>query len=260
MMSNHFKKMKKEQDDLAADGMMIDGATTSDVTIPKVLKLPRSGGVVSRPSNFIRQCRSRAVKRYFYGGMASSSNKSKDDNKDLSMGGTSSSSSSIPSIKSVVTHMAPQLTPHLKQISLMTNPTEDGQDDKIKVYKLSTMALSSSLLPVAQQQTTDAIQLEEVDVDAATSTAAADATNVIGSDGSDKDSDSLQHALVAVCHPSAVAAYQSSGRGRDLVTAGVAGFGAVESVVSGQSIDMLSPCAGSLPSKTFILGDITWME
>jgi polyribonucleotide 5'-hydroxyl-kinase len=262
MMTNHFRKLEKEKDDRATDGMMIDDDSPSsvdDVIIPKVLKLPRSGGVVSRPSNFIRQCRSRAVKRYFYGGMTYAANKSKDDSKDLTMGTTSS----LPSIKSVVNHMAPQLTPHLKQISLLTNPTGDSQDDKVRVYKLSTMALSSSLLPVAQQQTTDAIQLEEVDVDAATSTTGmvkTDDSGGGGSDGNDEGSDSLQHALVAVCHPSAVAAYQSSGRGRDLVTSGVAGFGAVESVVSGQSIDLLSPCAGSLPSKTFILGDITWME
>jgi polyribonucleotide 5'-hydroxyl-kinase len=103
------------------------------------------------------------------------------------------------------------------------------------------MALSSSLLPVAQQQSTDAIQIVKVDLET--------------------EAESLQHALLAVCHPSAVNAYKASGRARDLVTSGVAGFCAVERVLTDtDTLHLLSPCAGSLPSKTLLLGDITWME
>ena len=106
------------------------------------------------------------------------------------------------------------------------------------------MALSGSVLPVGQQQTTDSIQLVEVDIQ-----------NDV------EEAKSLQHALVAVCHPSAVDAFEKSGRGRDLVTAGVAGFCAVDKVITEtDKLHLLSPCAGSLPSKTLIVGDITWME
>ena len=103
------------------------------------------------------------------------------------------------------------------------------------------MALSSSLLPVAQQQSTDAIQISKVDLDT--------------------EAETLQHALLAVCHPAAVQAWQDSGRARDLVCSGVAGFCAVERInADTDSLHLLSPCAGSLPSKTLLLGDITWME
>ena len=47
----------------------------------------------------------------------------------------------------------------------------------------------------------------------------------------------------------------------DLVTAGVAGFCAVDKVVTETDrLHLLSPCAGGLPSKTLLMGDITWME
>ncbi len=189
MMTNHYSK----QPDV--------------VEIPKVLKLPRSGGVVSRPEPFLRNVRSRSVKRYFYG----------DFMDPPKTSDTITSSAKIP-----------QLTPFLLQL-----PFAD-----MEIFKLSSMALSSSLLPVAQQQTTDAIQIQQVPVEEA-----------------------LQHSLVAVCHPLAVQAYRESGRGRDLWTAGVAGFCAVERVVmETDTLHLLSPCAGSLPSKTLLLGEITWME
>jgi polyribonucleotide 5'-hydroxyl-kinase len=200
MMTNHYKKLQKED--------------TSNSPVPKVLKLPRSGGVVSRPTNFIRQCRSRAVKRYFYGDLIQDPNSTegKDDN-------------------STRVH---QLTPFLVQLPF----------GEIKVYRVSSMALSSSLLPVAQAQSTDAIQIQQLDLE-----------------GDSEIAESLQHSLVAVCHPSAVALYEQTGRGRDLVTAGVAGFCSVERIVKEtDQIHLLSPCAGSLPSKTLIVGDITWVE
>jgi polyribonucleotide 5'-hydroxyl-kinase len=207
MMTSHFKKQQKDNPDIA---------------VPKVLKLPRSGGVVSRPTDFIRQTRSRAVKKYFYGDLVV-------DQSSGSGNDTEKESKSNDSTKRI-----PQLTPFLLQLPL----------SDVRIFKVSSMALSSSLLPVAQQQTTDAIQIVEVDLE-----------------GSSGDAESLQHALLAVCHPAAVAAYEESGRGRDLVTAGVAGFVAVERIVQEtDKIHLLSPCAGSLPSKTLIVGDITWME
>ena len=71
----------------------------------------------------------------------------------------------------------------------------------------------------------------------------------------------LQHALLAVCHPAAVQAFQKSGQARDLYEAGVAGFVAVERVLmETEMLHLLCPCAGSLPSYTLLMGDITWME
>lgn len=206
MMTSHYKKLQKEN---------------GSITVPKVLKLPRSGGVVSRPTDFVRQSRSRAVKKYFYGDLIIDQSTSGDDDNNKE------SKSSDDKLKRI-----PQLTPFLLQLSL----------SEVRLYKVSSMALSSSLLPVAQQQSTDAIQIQQMDVEV-------------------DDVDSLQHAIVAVCHPAAVAAFESSGRARDLVTAGVAGFCVVERIQKEtDQLHLLSPCAGSLPSKTLIVGDITWME
>lgn len=203
MMTNHYSK----QPDV--------------VEVPKVLKLPRSGGVVSRPEPFLRNVRSRAVKRYFYGDMM--------DPPKSSDGATTTSTTSTPGASSsLATAKIPQLTPFLLQLPFA----------EVEIFKLSSMALISSLLPVAQQQTTDAIQIHQVPIEEA-----------------------LQHSIVAVCHPAAVQSYRESGRGRDLWMAGVAGFCVVERVVmESDTLHLLSPCAGSLPSKTLLLGEITWME
>ncbi|CAJ1957849.1 unnamed protein product [Cylindrotheca closterium] len=195
MMNSHYKKILQKN---------------PTATVPKVLKLPRSGGVVSRPDTFLQYSRSRSVKRYFYGDFV-------DPPKTADTTATTSK--------------VPQLTPFLLQLKFTD----------VEIYRLSSMALSSSLLPVAQQQTTDAVQISRVDLDT--------------------EAESLQHALLAVCHPSSVAKWQASGRARDLVCAGVAGFCAVERIHSEtDSLHLLSPCAGSLPSQTLLLGDITWME
>jgi len=207
MMSNHFKK----------------NPPTEEGALPiKVIKLPRSGGTVSRETVFLRQARSRSMKRYFYGDMVdppvtiSGSDKPSSSNS----AGNASASGSVARV--------PQLTPFLNQLSFST----------LTLYKLSSIALSASLLPVAQAQSTDSIQVQQVEL-----------------------SEALQHTLLAVCHPLAVAAYQQSGRARDLYEAGVAGFCAVERVIMDTDmVHLLCPCAGSLPSNTLLLGDITWME
>ena len=222
---------------------------------PKIIKLPRSGGVVNRPLAFQRQWRSRAIKRYFYGDMVDppSSNSLMTGSSTSVLGvstsaaGVSSSSSSAgvgagagagggpttaissSSSSTTTSKLVPQLTPFLLQISF----------SDIIVYKVSSIALSASLLPLGAQQTTDAIQLQRIE----------------------RLGESLQHALLAVCHPIAVDAYTASGRARDLVTAGVAGFCAVERVlVDTDTLHLLSPCAGSLPSHTLVVGDVTWLD
>ena len=166
----------------------------------KIIKLPRSGGVVSREAAFRRQSRSLAMKRYFYGDMVTGPNNTR----------------------------VPGLTPFLSHV-----PFQD-----VTIYRFSSVALSASLLPVSGKQSTEPVQLNTVEI-----------------------TEKLQHALMAVCHPTAVQAYEQSGSARDLYEAGVAGFVAVERVLMDtEMLHLLSPCAGALPSHTFLVGDITWME
>jgi polyribonucleotide 5'-hydroxyl-kinase len=214
MISNHYKK-------------------STEAAPPKILKLPRSGGVVSRPAPFLRQVKSRAVKRYFYGDLIDAPKSSADDGGSSGTAMTSSNTM-MGGGNTATPNKVPQLTPYLLQL----------QFSEVQIYKVSSMALSSSLLPVAQQQSTDAIQMIELDIS-----------------NSSSEAESLQHMLLAVCHPTAVAAYRASGRARDLVTGGTAGFCAVERViVDTDTLHLLSPCAGALPSQVMLLGDVTWME
>jgi polyribonucleotide 5'-hydroxyl-kinase len=230
MMTNHYKKQPPPPSS--------QQQTTTTKLPPKILKLPRSGGVVSRPQPFVRSARSRAVKRYFYGDLVDPpkiptepSSSSMNNNMNNNNGPSTQPAPSTTPTLTVSQKKVPQLTPFLVHLNFAD----------LDIYKVSSMALSSSLLPVAQQQSTDAIQIVKLDLET--------------------EAESLQHALLAVCHPSAVQAYTNSGRARDLVTAGVAGFCAVERVVTDtDTLHLLSPCAGSLPSKTLLLGDITWME
>jgi polyribonucleotide 5'-hydroxyl-kinase len=194
-----------------------DGANNGEEESVKVIKLPRSDGVVSRNAAFQRHVCSRAIKRYFYGDMIV------DAAGSITKTGCTTTSTSLQPQRSV-----PQLTPFLMQI-----PFQD-----LTIYKFSSLTLSASLLPVAAAQATEAVQLTPVQID-----------------------EKVQHTLLACCHPHAVAAFEASGQAKDLYEAGVAGFCAVERVVMGTDmLHLLSPCAGSLPSRTLILGDITWME
>lgn len=223
MITNHFKKKVASE----------TAATATTTTPPKIIKLPRSGGTVSRESAFLRQGRSRSMKRYFYGDMVeppATAGSSSGGGGGGSGGGSGpgAASGGASSSASALLQRVPQLTPFLLQIPFNT----------VTLYKLSSIALSASLLPVAATQSTDSIQVTQVEL-----------------------SESLQHALLAVCHPMAVAAYQESGRARDLYEAGVAGFCAVERVIMDtDTVHLLCPCAGSLPSQTLLVGDITWME
>lgn len=183
-------------------------AQMRDNTSAKVIKVPRSDGVVSREAAFKRQARSRSMKRYFYGDMIE---------------GPAPTSGSTTTVTRV-----PQLTPFLVQLPV----------SQVTIYKFASISLSASLLPMGAAQTTEAVQLERVQV-----------TN------------SLTHTVLAVAHPAAVERYTASGAAGDLYEAGVAGFCAVEKIVEETDmIHLLSPCAGSLPSTVLLMGDVTWME
>jgi len=178
---------------------------------PKLIKLPRSGGVVARDASFRRASRSQCIKRYFYGNSVSPK-PSVDGN-----------------ISSTTSHY--QFSPSLIEVSF----------DDVQLYKLSNISLSASLLPISAKQSTDPIQL----------------TNITSSELTPK----FQHSVLAVCHPSAAEKYEASGSARDLYLSGVAGFVVVEKVdVDKGLLSFLSPCAGSLPSKKLLVGDIFWME
>jgi polyribonucleotide 5'-hydroxyl-kinase len=194
MLQSHFKHKMTEE------------SISSAPLLPKVIKLPRSGGVVSRDAPFRRISRSLCIKRYFHG--------------DL-----------VPSVST--TNTSPILTHQYRPV-LLELPFSN-----LRLFKLSTVSLSASMLPIAAKQTTDPIQLNEI-------TAL---------------SPSLTHALLAVCHPNAVQAFDKSGDASDLYSSGVAGFIAVERVNMDKDIlSVLSPCSGSLPSQVMIMGDVTWME
>lgn len=100
--------------------------TRADGPIPKIIKLPRSGGVVSRGAAHRRSCRADAVRQYFNGGKVH-----------------------LPEGKAVN-----QYTPFLMEV--------DFADLTIK--KLSGLSLTSSMLPVAAKQSTDPVQLEPLTV------------------------------------------------------------------------------------------------
>ena len=122
----------------------------------------------------------------------------------------------------------PQLTPFLAHVPFAS----------VTLYKLSSVSLAASLLPVAGTQATEAVQLTLVPV-----------------------TEKLQHSLVAVCHPTSAKAYEESGRARDLYETGVAGFVSVDRVVMDtEMLHLLCPCAGALPSYMLLAGDLTWME
>jgi len=104
------------------------------------------------------------------------------------------------------------------------------------------------MLPISGKQATDAVQLELVE----------------------ELSISLKQCVLAVCHPSAVEAYErrtkeggAVGDGSDaeeLYLRGVAGMVVVEKVdMEMESLALLSP-SGSLPSMTLLLGDVEWHE
>eukprot|EP00986_Skeletonema_menzelii_P016377 scaffold14392_cov151-Skeletonema_menzelii.AAC.17 len=213
MLGTHFKKQAQQQQQQNEDTTTVEVVKVTKQ--PKLIKLPRSGGVVSRDASWLRALRSQCIKRYFYG----------DTIPPKPTDPTTASTSAAASTQY-------RFTPSLVEV-----PFAD-----VQLHQLSNISLSASMLPVSAKQSTDPIQL----------------TTLSSSDITPK----LQHAVLAVCHPSAVEKYEQSGRARDLYLSGVAGFVAVEKVdVSKEVLSLLSPCAGSLPSQHLLVGDnITWVE
>lgn len=187
MLTSHYSKLSSS-------------SSEQIIKPPKVIKLPRSGGVVSRDTSFRRTSRSLCIKKYFHGNLLSS-------------------------LDGAVVN---QYTPFLLEI-----PFSD-----LKLHKLSSVSLAASMLPVSAKQSTDPVQLLPIEM-----------------------GPTLVHAILAVCHPQAVQDFEQSRQASDLYLSGVAGFVAVEKVdMDREIVSLLSPCSGSLPSGTLLVGDITWME
>jgi polyribonucleotide 5'-hydroxyl-kinase len=140
MLKNSVGKIAAVQpeDSVGGDVDGNDDSITNKVI--NIIKLPRSGGVVSRNAVFLRNARSRAMKRYFYGDWMESQQSNNTNGGDAS--------SMIKRVR------VPQLTPFLQHLAF----------SKVTIYKFASISLSASLLPVAAAQTTEPVQLVPVDV------------------------------------------------------------------------------------------------
>jgi len=211
MLNNHYDKLGVA--DVNMDGSDYNAPA---VVIPKVIKLPRSGGVVSRDSTFRRVARSLSTKRYFYGESV-----------------RNTSASAAPRTMEEAICPAASTLVHQYTPTLLDIPFAD-----LTLYKLSSVSLSASMLPVfSAKQATDPVQLTPVQISSA-----------------------LKHSILAVCHPAAAEKFINSGEARDLYLAGISGVVTVEKVDTDREIISLLSPGGSLPSNTLLVGDITWME
>jgi polyribonucleotide 5'-hydroxyl-kinase len=220
MLNSHCNKLRDADADADGDADVAMDGDSSSLKIPKVIKLPRSGGVVSRDSTFRRVARSLSIKRYFYGESI------RNANAPLN-GGAMGTGSGMQDICPPSSSLVHQYTPTRLEI-----PFGD-----LTLYRLSSVSLSASMLPVSAKQATDPVQLTRVEI-----------------------TPTLKHGVLAVCHPNAADQFRDSGEARDLYLAGISGLVTVEKVdVDREIISLLSP-GGSLSSSILLIGDITWME
>lgn len=128
MLQSHFNKLKKQQE-----------VTMVTDNTPKIIKLPRSGGVVSRDESFQRATRSQCIRRYFYGQPA----------RNTAATSTAASSSAAATVCPSASALIQQYSPQRLEV-----PFSD-----LTLYELSSVSLSASMLPVSAKQATDAVQL-----------------------------------------------------------------------------------------------------
>jgi polyribonucleotide 5'-hydroxyl-kinase len=128
MLQSHFNKLKKQQELT----MVVDNT-------PKIIKLPRSGGIVSRDESFRRATRSLCIRRYFYG----------QPMRNTSAPSTGASSSVAATVCPSASALIQQYSPQRLEV-----PFSD-----LTLYELSSVSLSASMLPVSAKQATDAVQL-----------------------------------------------------------------------------------------------------
>ena len=148
MLTTHFRKRadskaEKEVVVPATGSQGQDAATKSRKAqrqdFPKVIKLPRSGGVVSRDDGFRRACRNQSIRRYFHG------------EKIMKKENTSGSDSGIGGAGSTERC---RYTPFLVELPFSA----------LRMYRLSSVSLSAALLPVSAKQSTDPVQLTSAEM------------------------------------------------------------------------------------------------
>lgn len=224
LLSTHYNKLKDQKQ---------KGDMNANIALPKVIKLPRSGGIVSRDSNFRRVSRILSMKQYFYG--ESIVPLSTYQNVVLNISPIAGVVPNLPTSSSEGLSVATASLVHQYSPSLLEINFSD-----LTIYKISNVSLSASMLPVSAKQSSAAVQLTQID---------------------DISSVTLPHCMLAVCHPVAVENYERSGEESDLYMTGVSGFVVVEKVdVNREIISLLSPCTGTLASSTLLAADITWRE
>ena len=123
-------KAEEQRKEQMTDAQKLVQTPMPELIVPKLIKLPRSGGVVSRDAGFRQVLRSQSIKRYFYGAALSPKN-----------------AESTANTGRITTQY--QYTPSLLEIPF----------GEIKLHKLSNVSLSASMLPVSSKQSTDPIQL-----------------------------------------------------------------------------------------------------
>lgn len=126
MLKSHIEKRTVSFEN---DPLLRDRSSMWQQHIPKIIKLPRSGGVVARNATFRRSCRAQSIKQYFNGHISNL------------VGG----------------NPVHQYTSFLLEVPFSTLTTK----------RLSGLSLTSSMLPVAAKQSTDPVQLQSVEIGAA---------------------------------------------------------------------------------------------
>lgn len=187
---------------------------------PKIIKLPRSGGVVSRDTAFRRTSRHQSIKQYFHGKIVKSN--SYNNNKDMSLL-DSMNNGNNPNIT-----FTNQYIPSLIEIPF----------DEIRLMKLTSVSLSDSMLPVSSKQATDPVQLSSVDINPKLKHAILAVCHPYAVEMYDKSG------MASDLYLSGVAGFVAVERvdvDRDILS-------------------VLAPASGDLPSNILLIGDITWME
>ena len=194
-----------------------------------VAKLPRSGGVVQRDVVHRRRARHRKIHEYFYGPQshARSLLAKRDDDAALDK---------------LLEATAPPLAPATHELPFRA----------VRVFKvLAGSKGDDSMLPVGQGSMLEPLQVVAVTV-----------------------SPVLVHNVLAVCHPAKdgddagdddehddAAADAATSPHQHLLGCAAAGFVVVTNVnVEAQTITLLGPCSGDLPSRNLLLGKLEWME
>lgn len=231
MLNTHYNKIKDQKQKEWGSSTNNNNNSNDNIATPKVIKLPRSGGIVSRDSAFRRISRMLAMKQYFYGeSVVPNASYANATNLSSSLSSSTANPSGGGEGLSVPTSsLVNQFSPSLIELKFAD----------VTIYKMDNVSLSASMLPVSAKQSSDAVQLTRImDIGLA-----------------------LKHSMLAVCHPLSVDKYEKSGEARDLYLMGVTGFVVVEKVdVHREIISLLSPCSGSLPSSTLLAAEVTWRE